>query len=138
MKSLLASNIRYLRKKDKLSQEEFAERFGVSRQSVAKWENADSAPDIFKCAEIAEHYDFSVDILLSIPLEENDYNSNTSEGKYIFGIVKVGNRGQVVIPKYAREVFEIDAGDRMAVFGDSAKGGIALAKISLGNLFEKK
>lgn len=138
MKDLLASNIRFLRKKDNLSQEDFAELFGVSRQSVAKWESGDSAPDIFKCAEIAEHYDISVDIMLGYPLEKSDYFSATSDGKYIFGIVKVGNRGQVVIPKYAREVFKIYTGDRMAVFGDTAKGGIAFAKISLGNLLGKR
>lgn len=138
MKDLLAANIRYLRKKDNLSQEEFAEQFGVSRQSVAKWENGDSAPDVFKCVEIAGHYDLAVDVMLLLSLEKSDYNAASTDGKYIFGLVKVGNRGQVVIPKYAREVFNINAGDRMAVFGDSAKGGIAFAKISLGNLLGRK
>ena len=138
MDNLLASNIRFLRKKDNLSQEEFAERFGVSRQSVAKWESGDSAPDIFKCAEIADSYEISVDVMLQLPLDDSNYNAKTAEGRYIFGLVKVGNRGQVVIPKYAREVFKIETGDRLAVFGDTAKGGIALAKISLSNFFGEK
>lgn len=135
---MLSSNIRYLRKRDNLSQEEFAERFGVSRQSVAKWENGESAPDIFKCCEIAEYYQITVDLLVNLPIEGQEVNKETSEGKYIFGMVKVGERGQIVIPKYAREVFEIGVGDRLMVMGDSAKGGIALAKVSFGDFFNKK
>lgn len=132
---MISSNIRFLRKKDNLSQEEFAEHFGVSRQSVAKWENGDSLPDITKCLEIADYYEVSVDVLMRIPLAEHDVSKETSEGRYIFGMAKVGERGQVVIPKYAREVFDIHPGDRLMVMGDVSKGGIALAKISFGNLF---
>ena len=39
-------------------------------------------------------------------------------GKYIFGVVKVGDRGQIVIPKEAREVYDIKAGDSLLVLGD--------------------
>lgn len=135
---MLASNIRYLRKKESLSQEEFAERFGVSRQSVAKWENGDSVPDIVKCGEIADYYDLSLDVLVRVPIREQDVKTETSEGKYIFGMVKVGDRGQIVIPKHAREVFNIKTGDRVMVMGDLTKGGIALAKVSLGSFLGKE
>ena len=122
---MFASNIHYLRKKENLSQEEFAERFGVSRQSVAKWENGDSTPDVGKCVEIADYYELSMDVLLRIPLEEHDFGKETGEGKYIFGMAKVGERGQVVIPKYAREVFDIHSGDRprypLAFFSERTK-----------------
>lgn len=135
---MLDANIRWLRKQDNLSQEDFAERFGVSRQSVAKWESGESTPDLLKCREIAEYYEVSLDTLVSISLEGLDINENTTEGKYIFGMVKMGKDGEVTIPEYAREVFGIKPGDRLMVMGDTAKGGIALAKISLGNLFKKK
>ena len=134
---MLDANIRWLRKQDNLSQEDFAERFGVSRQSVAKWESGESVPDLMKCREIAEYYEMSIDTLVSISLEGLDINENTTEGKYIFGMVKMSEDGQVTIPEYAREVFGIKPGDRLMVMGDTAKGGIALAKISLGNLFKK-
>lgn len=49
------------------------------------------------------------------------------EGKYIFGVCKVGERGQIVIPKEAREVFEIKAGDSLVLLGDKEKG-MALVK----------
>lgn len=49
------------------------------------------------------------------------------KGKHIFGTVKVGERGQIVIPKEAREIFNIHAGDTLLVLGDEEKG-IAVTK----------
>ena len=135
---MISSNIRFLRNREGLSQEAFAERFGVSRQSVAKWENGESAPDIAKCREIADHYDISIDSLVVLSLSEEGILEDTNEGKYIFGMIKVGERGQIVIPKHAREVFDIKPGDRLMVMGDTHKGGIALAKVSMGSLFGRK
>ena len=50
-------------------------------------------------------------------------------GKYIFGVVKVGDRGQIVIPKEAREVYGIKAGDSLLVLGDSR--GMAILKTEI-------
>lgn len=47
--------------------------------------------------------------------------------KYFFGICKVNERGQIVIPKEAREVFNIKAGDSLLLLGDKKKG-LALIK----------
>ena len=51
----------------------------------------------------------------------------TTKGHYIFGTVKVGERGQIIIPKEARQVFDIKAGDTLIVLGDE-KWGIAVTK----------
>lgn len=51
------------------------------------------------------------------------------QGKYIFGVVKVGDRGQVVIPKDARELYGIKAGDSLLVLGDSK--GMAILKTEI-------
>ena len=48
-------------------------------------------------------------------------------GKHIFGTVKVGEKGQIVIPKEAREIFNIKPGDTLLVLGDEAQG-IAIVK----------
>ena len=48
------------------------------------------------------------------------------QGKYIFGVVKVGDRGQIVIPKDARDLYGIKAGDSLLVLGD--KKGMAILK----------
>lgn len=49
------------------------------------------------------------------------------KGKYIFGICKVSDKGQIVIPKEARDVFKINAGDNLILLGDEKKG-LALVK----------
>ncbi len=53
--------------------------------------------------------------------------SPNNDGKYIFGVCKVGEKGQVVIPKEAREVFNIKPGDMLVMLGD-INSGIAIVK----------
>ena len=52
------------------------------------------------------------------------------KGKYIFGVCKVGEKGQIVIPKDARKVFDIKPGDSLIILGDTKKG-LALAKVDM-------
>jgi AbrB family looped-hinge helix DNA binding protein len=54
----------------------------------------------------------------------------TEKDKYIFGVVKVGDKGQIVIPKEAREVFGIESGDSLLVLGDRTKG-LAIVKTQI-------
>lgn len=51
------------------------------------------------------------------------------QGKYIFGVVRVGERGQIVIPKDARDIYDIKAGDSLLVLGD--KKGMAIVKTEI-------
>ena len=57
-------NLKYLRKKEGITQEELAEKLSVSRQSVTKWESGQSLPDIEKIKEIAYMFSVSVDSLV--------------------------------------------------------------------------
>jgi AbrB family looped-hinge helix DNA binding protein len=50
--------------------------------------------------------------------------------KFIFGVCKVGEKGQIVIPKEARGVFNIKPGDSLIMLGD-AKKGLALMKTEI-------
>ena len=50
-----------------------------------------------------------------------------SKGYHIFGTAKVGERGQIVIPKEARTVFGIEPGDTLLILGDE-KNGILVSK----------
>ena len=50
--------------------------------------------------------------------------------KQIFGVVKIGDKGQIAIPKEAREVFGLQPGDSLLVLGDITKG-IALVKTKI-------
>ena len=49
-------------------------------------------------------------------------------GKHMFGTVKIGEKGQILIPKEAREVFGLKPGDKLLMLGDE-KRGIALIKM---------
>ena len=63
-KSNIAYNLTTLRQLNKFSQEEVAERIGVSRQAVAKWEAGQSVPDILNCDALAKLYDVELDDLI--------------------------------------------------------------------------
>jgi len=52
---------------------------------------------------------------------------HTPDGKHIFGTVKVGEKGQIVIPKEARDIFGIKPGDTLLVLGDESQG-LAIVK----------
>lgn len=44
------------------------------------------------------------------------------KGKHIFGTARVGEKGQIVIPKEARELFNIESGDTLLILGDDETG----------------
>lgn len=51
------------------------------------------------------------------------------DGKYIFGVVKINEKGQIVIPKEARKTYNLQAGDALLLVGD--KNGMALIKTEI-------
>ena len=118
-KSNIAYNLTTLRQLNKFSQEEVAEQIGVSRQAVAKWEAGQSVPDILNCDALAKLYDVELDDLIHYDQGQTG-ESIPPKGKHIFGTVRVGERGQIVLPKQARDVFNIKHGDRVVVLGDES------------------
>lgn len=127
MINMIHMNIRILRKKNKLSQEQLAEKVDVSRQTVAKWENGESVPDIYKCKTLSDIFQVTLD-QLSSKMDEEELDKLGPKGKQFFGVVKVGERGQIVIPKQAREMYQIHAGDKLVVLGEDTTKGIAILK----------
>ena len=51
------------------------------------------------------------------------------DGKYIFGVVKVGDKGQIVIPRDARKKYDIKPGDALLLLGDDK--GMAIVKTGI-------
>ena len=51
------------------------------------------------------------------------------DGKFIFGVVKVGDKGQIVIPRDARKIYDIKPGDALILLGDER--GIAMLKTEI-------
>ena len=132
---MLKENISMLRSVNGYSQEEVAEKIGISRQAYAKWEKGETVPDVERCQKLAELYGVTIDSLVNY---SNKIGTTTlapgPKGKHIFGTTKINDRGQVVIPKKARELFVINNGDSLVVLGDEAEG-IALIK---ADVFEKR
>lgn len=121
VKNMIRKNLKKLRKEHRYTQEGIAEKIGVSRQAVAKWENGETVPDIKNCMALAELYGVALDDLV-IYTDNQEKRGIGPKGKHIFGFVKVGERGQIVIPKKARELFNICPGDSLLLLGDEAQG----------------
>jgi AbrB family looped-hinge helix DNA binding protein len=127
-KKNIAANLRFLRNRNGLSQEEVAEKIGVSRQSVAKWENGESLPDILKCEALADLYDVSLNDLVRHD-QEKEGLPIPPKNKHLFGVVTLGERGQIVLPKIARDTLNLKPGDRLVVLGDTTPGNAGIALI---------
>ena len=125
---MLAYNLVMLRNLKGMTQEQVAEVAGVSRQSYAKWEQGETVPDIEKCDRLAKLYGISIDALIH---QDNAVGHTriapAPVGKHLWGMVTIGSKGQIVIPKAARETFDLKEGDSLVVLGDEAEG-IALVK----------
>ena len=132
---MLKDNISRLRNITGYSQEEVAEKVGISRQAYAKWEKGETIPDVERCQKLAELYGVTIDSLINFSDKVGTITLTPGpKGKHIFGTAKINDRGQVVIPKKARELFGINNGDSLIVLGDEA-AGIALIK---ADVFEKQ
>lgn len=123
----LAKNLSALRRAVGLSQEKAAEAAGVTRQALAKWESGETTPDVLHCDKLAELYGVSLDDLLHFEQKPGSVPP-PPRGKHVFGVAQMGERGQIVIPKRARELFNLNRGDTLVVLGDTNPGtaGIAL------------
>ena len=138
---MFKDNLIHLRKVQNLTQEEVADKVGVSRQAVAKWECGETVPDIEKCRLLAELFDVSLDSLVNYEPSGSEDLGLPPKGKHMFGVVTVGDKGQIVIPAKARKIFDIHTGDNLIVLGDEGQG-LAMIKekglLSLLNNVRKK
>jgi len=121
---MIGKNLQKLRKQKNLTQEALAETVGVARQTIAKWEAGESTPDLEISGRLASALGVTLDDLVNAPEDELDSRPGM-RGKHMFGVVTVGDKGQIVIPVRARRVFNIHPGDQLMVLGDE-NSGIAL------------
>ena len=133
-------NINRLRKLHQMTQEDIAEAVGVSRQAVAKWESGETIPDLEKCRLLAELFGVSLDDLANFEPDDNMGLDAPPKGKHLFGLVTVGEKGQIVIPATARRIFNIKPGDKLVVLGDESQG-LAILKandfLNMANVIKK-
>lgn len=118
---MFCDNLVSLRKLHDLSQEELADRLQVSRQTLSKYETGESLPDIERCKQLAEIFGVSLDDLVNYDTAATGLNV-PPKGRHVFGLVTVGDKGQIVIPAKARKIFNIQPGDKLIVLGDESQG----------------
>lgn len=121
-REMFKDNLIQIRKMRKMTQEDVAEKVGVTRQAVAKWESGETVPDLDKCRILAEVFGVSLDDLANYEADRNFGLGLPPKGKHLFGLVTVGDKGQIVIPAKARKLFNISAGDQLVVLGDETQG----------------
>lgn len=121
-------NLKGLRKQNGYTLEAVAEKLGVSRQAVAKWERGDTVPDITNCIALAELYDVTLDTLVRNAEKRGERTLIQPVGKHIFGMVRVNEKGQITIPVQARKIFGLENGTMLLILGDETQG-LAMVKI---------
>ena len=126
---MISKNIQIFRKQMNMTQEALAERVDVARQTIVKWESGESAPDLDMAGRLAEALQVSLDDLVNA--QEGEVESTPRmKGKHLFGLVTIGDKGQIVIPARARKVFNLQPGDQLMVLGDETQG-LALVNAQL-------
>ncbi len=113
----LGNNLFQARKKAGLSQEAVAEKLGVSRQTISKWETDETLPDIYQSKKLSKLYNLSLDNLIEFDVELNEIEkeiekSSEDRDKKIDWTkawgkkypVLISYQNKVNIPKYAKEI----------------------------------
>lgn len=126
---MFKDNLVTMRKMHGYSQDELADKIGISRQTLSKYETGESLPDIERCMLLADIFGVTMDDLVNF--DKKDSNNlgldMPPKGKHVFGMVTVGDKGQIVIPAKARKLFNINPGDNLILLGDESQG-IAIIK----------
>lgn len=132
----MADRIQYLRKTKGLSQEELADKVGVSRQAVSKWESEQSTPDIEKIIIMSELFEVTTDYILKGIEPVNMTNRKTIYSLYLgFAVIFATIAG---IWSLTANRFRIDECCFIVVAGAIIGCAIALVIQVISNLFRKE
>lgn len=90
MNNNFAENLRKIRKENNLSQEDLAEKLGVSRQAISKWESASAYPEMDKIIALCDLFNLNIDDLLHKDIKEikGEENARKNLNKYIDDFLK--------------------------------------------------
>lgn len=132
----MADRIQYLRKTKGLSQEELADKVGVSRQAVSKWESEQSTPDIEKIIIMSELFEVTTDYILKGIEPVNMTNKKTIYSLYLgFAVIFATIAG---VWSFTANRFRIDECCFIMIAGAAVGCAIALIIQVILHLFRKK
>lgn len=132
----ISDRIKYLRKKKGFSQEELADKVGVSRQAVSKWESEQSTPDLEKIITMSELFGVTTDYILKGIEPVSTTNKKNIYSLYVgFAITFATVAGIWSFTANRFQVYEI-----LYIILAGAVGGVGISLIfqTLSNLFRKK
>lgn len=132
----ISDRIKYLRKKKGFSQEELADKVGVSRQAVSKWESEQSTPDLEKIITMSELFGVTTDYILKGIEPVSTTNKKNIYSLYVgFAITFATVAGIWSFTANRFQVYEI-----LYIILAGAVGGVGIGLIfqTLSNLFRKK
>ena len=121
----LRNNLFNARKKSGLSQEEVAEKLGVSRQTISKWETDETLPDIRQAKKLALLYHLSLDELIDFDVNlkeiEQVIENTSEETQKKVDWTKVWGKKYPILTTYQNEVNIKDYADQLKEMTDSLK-----------------
>ena len=125
----MSEGLKQLRNMMKMTQEELAEKMRVSRQTIAKWENGESIPDVAKCSELAKIFNITLDDMASafIKKDEEKHININSKNKFFFGTCVIANN-KITLPDLALREFNLQNGDELLLLGDTTQGLLIFSK----------
>ena len=132
----IADRIQYLRKQNGYSQEELADKVGVSRQAVSKWESEQSTPDLEKIIVMSELFEVTTDYILKGIEPVSITNRKTIKTLYLgFVLIFTIIAG---IWSFAANRFNYDEILLITLAGDVVGLGIALIVQVIGGMISNK
>jgi len=132
----IADRIQFLRKQKGYSQEELADKMGVSRQAVSKWESEQSVPDLEKIIVMSDLFEVTTDYLLKGIEPASVTNKKTIKTLYIaFTFVFAIIAG---IWSFTANRFRYDECFMIILAGGAVGFGIALLIKTISSMFNNK
>lgn len=128
----LGNSLFHARKKSGLSQEEVAEKIGVSRQTISKWETNETVPDIYQSKKMAKLYKISLDELIEfdIDLQEIEEMIDKSDEKLNEKVnwTNAWGKKYPILLKYQTEVNTSNSAFRITKMFDEIKNEYGYSK----------
>ena len=129
----MADRIQYLRKTNGISQEELADKVGVSRQAVSKWESEQSLPDLGKIITMSDYFGVTTDYILKgiEPVADKEQKSSELTSKILY----IASTAFVVIGLFSAFAGWYEKQTMDTVWGSMIIQVVGIAGYFIGRLF---
>ena len=129
----MADRIQYLRKTNGISQEELADKVGVSRQAVSKWESEQSLPDLGKIITMSDYFGVTTDYILKgiEPVADKEQKSSELTSKILY----IASTAFVVIGLFSAFAGWYEKQTMDTVWGSMIIQAVGIAGYFIGRLF---